>query len=273
MKNLLKLSSLALATTLLSGCVINLGDAQRADLEIQEQLTLNAADLNQLTIKNGAGFIDVIGTSGSDDIQVTADIVTAEHLEYELSLESKGQNAYLVATHDATMGFWVGQSPAISLTIRLPAHLALDIDDGSGDITIRNIGNNVTIDDGSGRMHLSHINGDVLIDDGSGFIEVHHVSGSLNIEDGAGDTVITNIGSDVLIDDGSGDITIEDTSGFVSVDDSSGDVTVTRVAKVVTLDDGSGDIDVSYSGGINIIESGSGSLSVNNVKGEIDIQD
>ncbi len=251
----MKLSKTATLLTMalsLSGCVIHV-DAQSADVHLQENLSLNGTDLKQLVVESGSGDLTIKGSAQAEEISVIANIETTEKRNYKLSLQKVGLKAVLVAEHDSTSGFWNGNSPEINLQVTVPEHLALSIEDGSGDIEVYDINNSVEIEDGSGD------------------IVVQNIEGPLDVEDGSGDLKITNIRGDLAINDGSGEIWATDIGGSTDVDDGSGELSLRNISGVVTINDGSGDIEVINAGGLTITDSGSGDLTIEKVKGELNI--
>ncbi|TRX55747.1 DUF4097 family beta strand repeat-containing protein [Thalassomonas sp. M1454] len=252
---LIKSIALLTAAITLSGCVFHVGssNARSADIHLQESLTITSEQLNMLEVESGSGELVITGSDNVTEITVKADIYTDNDKNYDLSLKKVGSRAVLVAKNNSTSGFWNGNSPSIDLHVTVPKSLALDIDDGSGPIEVKNINNKVTIDDGSGSLLVKNIQGDVTIEDGSGELQVSNVSGNVDI------------------DDGSGEMSIADISGSVKVVDGSGDMNIHHIGGSVTIDDGSGDIDLSDAGGLTITESGSGGLKVKDVKGEFNI--
>ncbi|MDE3270958.1 hypothetical protein [Pseudoalteromonas sp. G4] len=248
------LSAIAMAT-LLSGCVVHIGGSTNAaDTHIEQELVLDASQLSKLVAETGAGSLKIIGSDSSDKITVNADIYTSEALNYELSLSQHGDTAKLIAEHDLQDGFHIhiNQGHSIDLVITMPSKLALELDDSSGDITIKGLNNTIKVDDSSG---------DLTIDGGK----------SVYIDDSSGSLYVTNIQGDVEIEDGSGDSTVENTKGAVTIEDGSGDVVVRNVAGTVKVDDGSGDIRVNGAGGLIVEDDGSGDLDIDNVKGEVKI--
>lgn len=225
-------------------------------------LELDASGLSELSIDAGAGALVVNGVEGTDEIVVVATIVVGGEDEDEarkllekrlrLDLERDGDRAKLRAGFKTGWG-WDGDA-AIDLDVRMPAELALRIDDGSGSISVRDIASIVRIDDGSGPIDVGN-SGNIDIDDGSG---------SIRLEDTGG----------VKIDDGSGSITIVRAAGDVNVEDGSGTIDIRGVQGSVTIDDGSGDIDiddVEYD--LIIEEEGSGALRYTNVRGTVQQDD
>lgn len=254
---LIKILSIVLLAQLSTACVIHVGggESRRADVELNETKTLSATNVNKLVVDAGAGKLDITGDDTISEIQVEAYIVTSNDISYRLDLTKTGSTAYLVAEHDSYSGYWVGSSPKIDLTVKVPINMSLEVEDGSGEITIANI------------------NGDAVVDDGSGDITITDLKGRLSIDDGSGDMELTNIGGPIDIEDGSGSIYVTKVSGDLQIEDGSGDLYASIIAGKVTVDDGSGDIEVVSAGGFNLIESGSGGLKIKDIKGMVNIDD
>lgn len=258
MKNILtKLTILTLFTLTLTACVIHVGgkNGQRADVMLTEQLELSTSQLRSFDIEAGAGDLSIVGIEGQTKIIVDATIHTTKDKAYKLTLKQNGSSAELVAKHNSHSGSWYGSSPRIHLKITMPTNLALEIDDGSGDISVSNVTAGLIVDDGSGNILLNEIAEDIAVDDGSGEIVIKRAVGNIKI------------------DDGSGNLYVADVIGSVDIEDGSGNLTVTKVSGIVTIDDGSGDIDVNNAGGLTILESGSGGLSISSIKGNVNIDD
>lgn len=239
------------AVTALTGCIV-IAAPMKANVHAQESLTLDASQFKTFNVDVGAGSLEIIGQSNRKDIEVIADIYTSKEAPegYELSLKSKGNSAQLFAEMTHTMGSWQGSSPRIDLVVYVPSDLVMDIRDGSGSISIKDVSNNVTINDGSGSLSVENVEGDLKIIDNSGSININTVKGNLSIDDGSGSIYVKNVTGDADIEDGSGSMTVTDVTGFV------------------TVDDGSGSISVTNTGGLKIIEAGSGGLNVDNIKGQ-----
>lgn len=223
------------SAVLLSGCVVYVGNGHARDLQHEERsLQLEAAQLQQLVADTGAGKLEIVGETDRSDISVLASIYYYKAEDIRLSLERKGTNAVLEAGFDQQIHY--GNSPYIDLLIKVPARLALTLEDGSGDTVIRGL---------TGKLH---------IDDGSGDMEI-------------------NGGGAAVIEDGSGDLTISNLTGALLLEDGSGNLILRQIGGVVTIDDGSGDIDVDGAKGLNIINGGSGGLKINAIDGPVSIDD
>jgi len=287
MKKLLLLA--AMSSLFLTGCVIAIGghDYQRSDLqEIKKQLILDdAQDVHRLTVKAGRGDLKIIGDKSISQITVDSVIGTENGNDYEFSLNRQGDVVVLVAKADVNK--FDNSYVYLDLIVRVPSSINLDINDGSGHITISDMMSDVSIDDGSGNMHVTNITGAINMYDGSGHIELKNVDGAVNIKDGSGNIFVTQVGStldivdgsghveafhitgDISLDDGSGNIQLNDVTGNVKIDDGSGYIDVNHVSANVTISDGSGNISVTDSGSLTITEAGSGHVTINNILGDV----
>lgn len=225
-------------------------------------LELDASGLSAVFIEAGAGAMVVTGVQGSNEVVVVATITVdtgdvdeaAKFVEKRLylDLEQDGDRAVLKAGFRPGWG-WGGEA-TVDLDVRMPAELALEIDDGSGPITVDGIASAVRIDDGSGPIELTGT-GDVEIDDGSGSIRLEN-TGAVTIDDGSGSISIVRAAGDVYVEDGSGTIEIRGVQGSVTVDDGSGDIEIDDVEHDLIIE-----------------EEGSGSLRYTNVRGTVEERD
>ena len=221
-------------------------------------LDLDASGLSLFSIDAGAGAMVVNGVEGSNEIVVVATIkVDSDDAEdarkfiekrLTLGLERDGDRADLKAGFSS--GWGRGVDAAVDLDVRMPANLALAIDDGSGAVNVSGIASSVKIDDGSGPIELTN-SGDVDIDDGSGSIRLEKI-GAVKIDDGSGSITIISAAGDVYVEDGSGTIDIRGVRGSVTVDDGSGDIEIDDVERDLIIE-----------------EEGSGSLRYTNVRGSV----
>lgn len=241
------------AATLLSGCVVYVGNGHAGDLQHEERkLAISAASLQQLIAETGAGKLDIIGEAGRNEVEMVANIYYYNAEDIRLSLTTSGNKAVLEAGFDKS--FYNSNSPYIDLVVKVPQHFGLTLDDGSGDTDIRGLAGNLQLEDGSGDLRING-GADVKVEDGSGNLLIEQVNGNL------------------VVDDGSGDVQIDKVTGNVNFEDGSGDIVVKNVAGIVTIDDGSGDINVDGAGGLTILEAGSGGLKLNAINGPVQIND
>lgn len=239
--------------------LIIVSDYSVAEARFEKEMLLDTGGLKYFEVDTGAGSLRVSGYSGSDimvDAVVYSDSINdLSELKdqadkyLQLSLKQKGDKAILLALVENK---WFGNvNISVDLDIRVPEHLDVVVDDGSGDITIQNLKGNLELDDGSGNL------------------QIYNIGGSVHVDDGSGELVVDNVGSKLTIDDGSGEITIKNISGNVMIDDGSGEISATDIEGDFTVDDGSGFIEVEkLAGQFHLIDGGSGYIKVNGKRWE-----
>ncbi|MEV6240660.1 DUF4097 family beta strand repeat-containing protein [Lentzea sp. NPDC051838] len=126
---------------------------------------------------------------------------------------------------------------------------AVDYKIGSGKFEAFNIAGNVQVDNGSGNVYVRDIKGDVKAHSGSGKFEASRVKGSVTADLGSGDIDLDQVEGKMLLHTGSGNITGTTLDNDVTASADSGDVEMTFVsARTVRADSGSGDITLRVPG-------------------------
>lgn len=237
--SILRSSIAALAIMTLSACT-----TAQPTLQETRELELTVAPGSRLFVEAGAGSMELSGDPTTGAVSVVAEIYQVDPSDdYTLTLEADDDgSARLVAVSSDRM---LSGSDRIDLSIRVPASLQVDINDGSGSLRVSGLASDLAIEDGSGSIAVSSIEGSVTIDDGSGSLTVQDVSGSLEVVDGSGSITIERIGGDVVIDDGSGSISVAGVGGTVTVDDGSGSINVDGAGDFELIDDGSGSVQLN----------------------------
>jgi hypothetical protein len=205
--------------------------------------TVNASGATLVKIDARAGQLRVTGRTDLTDVRVQGTArASSRSLLADIKLEAvrNGNEVTVRAIMPESRDCcgWNNEEALLDLVIEVPAKLALDVDDTSGDMTIESVAAKIRIEDSSGNIRVRDAGGDVWIRDSSGGIDVRGVKGSVDVD--------------------------EDSSGEIEVYDVTGSVHVGR--------DSSGSIDVSRVGGDFVVEhDGSGSIDYDDVKGKVDI--
>jgi Toastrack DUF4097 len=115
---------------------------------------------------------------------------------------------------------------------------------------------------GSGDIDLTGLAG-VDVESGSGTISVADVTGNVTAQTGSGDINARGIGGNVQVHTGSGTITASDVAGTTTADASSGDVNARGVTGSVDVQTGSGTIKVVLAAPASIkAQAGSGDVTL-----------
>jgi hypothetical protein len=201
-----------------------------------------AAGAQTVRVVARAGSLRLAGEPGLDRVIVQGKACAHDQQrldEVQLKTERSGNEIRVVVEipqrdwHDNHGG------GMLDLDIRVPASLAADVTDASGDATVSGVAS-VRIDDASGGLRIRDIAGEVRVIDRSGELEIERVGNVLVEEDGSGSIRVVEVKNGVEVrKDGSGEIDVRDVggsvrigkggSGGIEVDNVRGDFTVDRI--------------------------------------------
>jgi DUF4097 and DUF4098 domain-containing protein YvlB len=205
------------------------------ELSINQSLSIEQGNTKKIFVDVGAGALDIRGAD-VDEISVKARIYSKKyrHLEdledafqdkMEFSLIKENTTIVLKAINKKSMFSFSTPNISVDLDITIPESMNLEIEDGSGDMKIFNIGGQLKIDDGSGSTYIKQVGGGLYVEDGSGHLNISNIIGDVHIGDGSGMIDIVDISGNLTINDGSGSIDIRDLDGDFKLDeDGSGEI-------------------------------------------------
>ena len=203
---------------------------------------LDARNVRVVRIEARAGGLRVVGRTGVDEVRVRGTArANAERWLQDIQIvaERRGDEVRIVAViPDLDWRRSLGNvERALDLVIELPAGVAVDVSDTSGDVAISGTGD-VDVEDSSGNVRIESVAGDVRVRDGSGEVEIRDVAGNVTVRsDGSGDLNIYDVRRSVLVEeDGSGDITVRRVGGSFTVRrDGSGGIHSTSVEGTISV--------------------------------------
>ena len=195
---------------------------------------VDARGATSARIEAGAGSLRIEGRQGISSVKVRGTARSSRRGDLDdikLIAERRGSEVFIkVDIPDGSREGWRIfngnlQAMALDLVIEVPVTLALDVDDGSGDVEILNTGS-VELEDGSGNLEIRGTTGNVRVNDGSGGIILDGIDGNVRVSDGSGEIRGRNITGDFIVDeDGSGSIDVDRVAGdFVVDNDGSGSI-------------------------------------------------
>jgi hypothetical protein len=227
-------------------------------VEAPREASLDAAGAKTLRVLARAGALRIIGEPGATSVKVTGKACAHDQETLDaIRLRATKSGGELRVEAEMPESFsGIGSFYArLDLELRVPASLALDVEDSSGLVEIAEVAS-LRIEDSSGEIGVRNVAGEVEIRDGSGEIEVEGAGRVLITDDGSGEIDLRNVKGDVIIrEDGSGSITIRDVGGSVRIDD-----------------DGSGSVSVvGVAGDLTVGHKGSGAVRHDGVKGKVDV--
>jgi hypothetical protein len=246
------LSLLALVPSLWGCVVVDFDDCRYQE---ERAAVVDTSGLTILEVRASSGDLELVGDDSVRDAEIQG-FACASRRRYlddiQISTQRSGDRAIVEAEIPARA---VRRGRArLDLQIRVPRSLAIQVEDSSGDIDIRNVAS-LDVADRSGDVGIFGIAGDVSVRDSSGDIQIEDVEGRVTLRDGSGDVRIRAAGSVLVEEDGSGDLYIREIDGDVLIED-----------------DGSGDIDVAVIGGeLEVRDSGSGDVDYEQIAGRVDV--
>lgn len=244
----------------------------------ERNLDIDARAIDTLALSARAGELEIRGEPGLEQIVVRgrACASDAERLaDIRLTERRDGATAVVAVEMPEQDGGWFGNAyQRLDLEIVVPARLALDVADTSGDAGIRGV-NRATVKDSSGDLEIEDIAGQLLLTDSSGDIDVRGAGEVRVANDSSGDIDIADVSGSVAIDnDSSGDLIVRDVQGDARVDgDSSGDIRFADIGGSATVgNDSSGDIIADRIGrDFTVRNDGSGRIRHTDVQGQVSV--
>ena len=226
---------------------------------LDESLDVRRSDV--LDVAAAAGDLDITGVSRSNEVSIRGRICVSDEDwldKVRVGIREGDVAKIYVESPDSDNGWslWGNRYAYVDLVLEMPADLALQLRDSSGDIEIESVD-------------------DVEVTDSSGDLEIRDARGNVEIKDSSGDITVRDLGGDLtIISDSSGNIRGNDIEGSVLVlADSSGHIGFSEVGRDVVVEkDSSGDITVASVGGdFSVLRDGSGQIHSRDVKGEVNI--
>jgi hypothetical protein len=214
-----------------------------------------ASGVSRIVIIGRAGYLHINGRRGAGEVRASGTACASSRdmlSETKLTLSRGGSELRIEAETPDHSGIF--SSAKLDFDVTVPDNIALRVEDGSGDLTIDNVGS-TDLTDGSGGIIIRNVAGDLSVRDGSGDIKIDNVSGNVRISDGSGDINVSGAGSVEISNDGSGGVDIRNVKHDVHIGNK-----------------GSGSIEVSDVGGnFHVGNEGGGSIDWHRVAGHVDV--
>ena len=259
-----------------TGCMANWNDCEHT---APRDLDLDAGEITTLEVVARAGSLDIRGETDARQVIVRGKACAASaELLAQIRLVERREGERLIVTAELPendSGWGSNDYSRLDLTLTVPAHIALKVNDSSGAADIRNVAS-ADVEDSSGELRLSDIAGDVAVADTSGAIVIERIGGNVLISsDGSGGIEIDDVaGNAVIREDGSGEIVLRQVRGDAVVEeDGSGSISFTTIGGDARVDeDGSGSIEADDIGRDFVVgRDGSGGIDHSNVRGSVRI--
>jgi hypothetical protein len=253
--------ALIVTVVLLTATALRAGSFGGGDCQefAYRSIVQSAKGVTRVVIIGRRGFLHVEGRAGATEIRADGKACAAiEHLLVGIVFSaSRSGSQVTIEAHIPKEGdSFFASAPRLDFTVTVPAGIAVDVADTSGELTIRDTGNtnvavandevnirdvkgNVTVRARSGAIDIDGVRGGVHIPaNPSGVIKIARVGGSVTIDDhGSGSIDVRNVKRNLVISvDGSGVVAVSDIGGdFTLGSKASGSVDYKRVTGRVTV--------------------------------------
>jgi hypothetical protein len=271
---MIRSNALAAALILASGNALAWGGC---DVSAERSLELSANGIATLQLLARAGDLRIEGSTSQAAIVVhgKACASSQELLDAIQLTERRSGDRQTVEAVMPEIGGWGNDQASLDLVVKVPARLALQLQDSSGDADVRGIAA-LEATDSSGNLDVRDVAGDVTLTDSSGDLDVQNIGGSVHVRvDSSGDMDITGVRGNVQVDDdSSGSIALRDVQGDATVDsDSSGEIEFDQIGGSATVgSDSSGSIRANgIARDFSVRKDGSGDIEHHDVQGKVSI--
>lgn len=237
----LDMAGLALAAAIMGGCgeLIHAVHADGCDYRDTLAGSESAAGASRVHVIGRAGDLEIRGASGASQIEARAGACASSQASLDdmrLIVERRGSEIWVEAR--VSDGLTWKDQRRMDLVVDLPSGVKLVVEDSSGDLTIRDVGQ-LDLDDSSGDARIEGVSGSLTVEDSSGGLDIRRVKGDVDVEDSSGEIRITEIDGNVRVRDGSGGIRVTEVRGdFVLERDGSGGVDYSGISGRVDLPEG-----------------------------------
>jgi DUF4097 and DUF4098 domain-containing protein YvlB len=252
--------------------------ADDCEFRADRNAAVDAAGVVKIVIRAGAGDLKVHGTEGRR-IDARGEACAGKQTlldQAQVNVRREGNVVYVETQLPQDNDGWnwgKNEYAYIDLGVTLPANIAVEATDSSGDASFEDL-KSLSLQDSSGDLTLARIAGAVDVTDSSGDLEIDN-AGSVRVNDSSGDLDIDDVKADVVVEnDSSGDIRVTKVDGSVIIEqDSSGGIRVEDVRGSVTVNnDSSGDIYAGrVKGDFTVKNDSSGSIGHTAIGGKISV--
>jgi len=224
MRNAL-IAAIALTTATTAGA----GLWSDCDHTAPQSLSSPTSGITKIVVVGHQGTLKVEGRPGMSELRANGTAcASSDSLLRDVSIRASRSGSQLRVEAIIPEEMF-GDEASLDFTVTVPNNIAVSVEDGSGPLEISGTAT-LDVTDGSGELSVKNVNGDVKIVDGSGSIDVADVTGRVRVTDGSGSIEIVRAGAVTIDADGSGSLHVADVRGDFTVDEKgSGSVDYERI--------------------------------------------
>lgn len=217
--------------------------------------------IKTIKLNTASGDID-LKKSASSDVKLLVKY-SYDDDDYQPIIEQSGSR--LTLKEQFSSGNHTGNS---SWTLEIPDNISVNLNTGSGDITVGDLSIELRSNSGSGNIDIMKVKGTLDFNTGSGNVEVSEASGELMVNTGSGNIRATKGSGEFSFNAGSGNISLDDLKGDFKANVGSGNIRSKNLSLTgsSSFNSGSGDVSVTLSSPLDYnisVNSGSGNSTLN----------
>ncbi|MEZ4819260.1 MAG: DUF4097 family beta strand repeat-containing protein [Bdellovibrionota bacterium] len=173
-------------------------------MALAQDNTWNAVyeNVDHVVIDNQSGKIRISSDADVKKVAVMAQKVKGDQ-DCRLQMVQKEATLELITRKTKK---WFGNTCNIKINVVVPEKIALNVDNGSGEIVLSGVFEKVDVDNGSGDVVTKGKILELSGDTGSGNMDVDTVLGDIDLDTGSGNINITSVAGKVVLETGSGDV-------------------------------------------------------------------
>lgn len=194
-------------------------------------LTFQIMEHARLVINNGAGrvtirrgeegIVSVAATKRASGIGIDAERMQINYNQHGDTLDISSLMAW---------SFFQFGLRTVDFEITVPASCDIQLQNGSGQVTVQGTNGEIRVRTGSGRIEARDIQGRVAMKTGSGRIEAGNLQGQIDLRTGSSRIEAQNLQGQINLNTGSSRIVLENVRGQLTAKTGSGHIEVSRAA-------------------------------------------
>ena len=240
------------------GAIFKIGDLDLWDItgnsyEYEEHEELEVPPGSTIEIVNLYGNVDVRPADADRVVLEVKKTVRASSKEeadrrageFTFSIKNDGFKYRVISNRDESA---LGQRQWFksSLTIQVPRHSSLQIDNRNGRVTVQDLMGSQRIVNRFGPVEVRGIIGSLDLENRNGTVQVFGVEGNTTVSNALGSIKIESIGGDLKVAGRNNSIEIEKVQGSVNAETSFGNVAVRDAKGTIAVKNRNGDVRVTF---------------------------
>ena len=203
-----------------------------------------------------------------------SDKAAADRLDGEFTFSIRGEGLrYRISSNRDESGFrgTPRQRFKSSLTIHVPAHSTIHLDNRNGRVVVYDLTGNQNIVNRYGEIDVRNITGDVRVENRNGSVAVQDVIGTVGITNRYANTTVKNAGTDLQIETRNGSVDVSGVKGNAAITNSYAPISVENVQGQLTISGRNNSVDLEHIEGDIQSDSSYQNVSIKDPRGAVTV--